>query len=142
MIQNKTILEAIRKDWEYARSRRDFIMRQRLTGIGGVVPIRLMDFANNLALVFAYGVLQDVLAKLQDEGRFVEKRSTLGPLMAASEHKLSWVDFALVDAGRDERNKVAHEQKVLPRGDCWKYMDAIEQEFASWGILTDPALNS
>lgn len=137
MIQDKAILENIRKDWEYARSRRDFIMRQAFINAGtGLVPLKLMDFANNLALLFAYSVLQGVLAQLRDEGRFVEKRSALGPLMAAGEHKLPWTDFALVDAGREERNKVAHEQKVLPRGDCWKYMDAIEHEFASWGILT------
>lgn len=135
MIKDKTVLEIIRMDWDYARSRRDFIMRQAaFTGIGGIVPIRLMDFANNLGLVFAYSVLQEILQQLCDEKYFSSKGSSLGFLMENSKTVLPWVDFAFVNEGRKKRNDIAHKQKELPRGECWKYIEAIEKELVAWGI--------
>jgi len=95
----------------------------------------LLDFANNLALVFAYGVLEDVLKQLRDERTIVCDKWGLKNLMAQSKHSLDWIDFRLVDKGRDRRNDIAHRGVVLARGECWKYVDAIEKEMLQWGIL-------
>lgn len=137
MIQDAQRLEVVRKDWAFARSRRAFIMRQAVgsSGIGGMPSTRLMDFANNLALVFAYSVLQDVLAQFRDEDLFKYKGWYLKELMLRSRPSLNWEDFWLVDEGRDARNDIAHRGQVLPRADCWKYVDAIENELLHWSIL-------
>lgn len=142
MIKNMDKLDAIRKDWEYARSRRTFIERHAgHFANGGLAPLTLMDFAANLVLVFAFAVLDDALEQLERECWFKTKGTTLGARMEASKLKLPWVDFASVDKGRDMRNDIAHRQKDLIRRECWRYFGAIEREFIEWEILPDPALN-
>lgn len=137
MIRDAQCLETLRKEWEFARSRRDFIFRNAVGSsvLGGHPSLPLMDYCNNLALVFAYSVLQDVLAQLKDEGLFDGKRSTLGALMHDSRRELTWKNFPLVDQGRKARNGIAHDQGVLPRDKCWEYVDAIEQELLGWQVL-------
>jgi hypothetical protein len=60
--------------------------------------------------------------------------------MLASQTSLPWVAFDSVSEGRDERQKAAHGVKIVARADCWKYIDAIEQELVAWGVLSGPVV--
>ncbi len=94
--------------------------------IGGGATHKLRNISHNLTLLFAFSVLETVLKQLRDEGIFSEKYSGLKKLMHSSKKNgLTWVDFELVDEAREERNKIAHEQKTLERAECWKFIDAI-----------------
>lgn len=53
----------------------------------------------------------------------------------ASEEYLPWNHFALIQEGYARRNDVAHRVEVLPRGECWRYIDGIKAELTGWGIL-------
>jgi len=55
--------------------------------------------------------------------------------MWSSKNALPWVDIEKVDEGRERRNDVAHERKFLPRRECQKYIDAIEDELVPWKVL-------
>lgn len=100
-----------------------------------MVSTRLLDWDSNLTLIFAYAVLADVLGQLRDEGEFSCPRSELGKLMEASQKVLRWVNFALVDEGRERRNDVAHRRMDFPREECRRYIKAIQQELIAWKIL-------
>ena len=91
----------------------------------------------NLPLVLAYGVIDSVLEELWKQGKFSakKKRPGLKDLMLGSEKVLPWKDYKFVDAGRCDRNKVAHDGKLLSKTDCFKYIDAIEVELKVWGVL-------
>ncbi len=57
--------------------------------------------------------------------------------MYSSKTNLSWQDFDLIDKAREERNKVAHDQEILERGECWKFIDGIENELVSWNVVSN-----
>ena len=79
----------------------------------------------------------EVLEQLYLEGNFTcsDKGLNLGSLMWASKDALPWVNFIQVDKGREQRNKVAHDDLVLPRSETWEYIDAIEKELIAWKII-------
>ena len=66
---------------------------------------------------------------------FASKDDKLKEMMKKSRHILPWQDYATVDEGREKRNGVAHRREILERASCWKYLDAIEAELVSWGIV-------
>jgi hypothetical protein len=76
-----------------------------------------------------------VLRALRDQGAFVTKDSRLGPLMNGSRSALPWVNWLLVDAARNERNKSVHARTYLPHARCRDYIAAIEQELVAWRVL-------
>ena len=95
----------------------------------------------NLPLVLAYAVLDQVLDELVDQGVIqlpVKKKNKLFDKMKASTapgSALAWQNYQLVDAGRDDRNKVAHEAVLYDRATSVKYVAAIEAELRAWGVL-------
>jgi hypothetical protein len=96
------------------------------------------DFANSLALVYAYAVLGNALETLRDKGWFRCNTWMLGPLMKEShsaKSKLAWRDFGLVWEGKDKRDDVAHKADLPSREVCWKYIDAVKAELVAWGFL-------
>ena len=90
------------------------------------------DAAHNLPFMHSYAVLSDVLLQLAREGRFECKNIFLGKLLSESETQLRWINFRLIKEGADRRNDVAHRGEVLPRGDCWRYIDAIKEQLVVW----------
>lgn len=142
MIQDPTMFQNLRQEWHAVRDTQSMVQRHLNAaassgGLGVAVNLTLRDVCHSLVILFAFSVLEEVLTQLRDEGNFTSG-SQLGALMHASKSVIPWVDFNLVDKARQERNKVAHDQKILPRGDCWKYIDAIEAELLEWGILSAP----
>jgi len=55
--------------------------------------------------------------------------------MKKSRSVLSWVDYDMVDEGREKRNNLAHKVSLVSKSDCLKYMSLVELELLSWGIL-------
>lgn len=138
MIKDQAKVLDYQKDWNGVRdlqNRIQALLNAGLTGIGGLVPHGLRDISHNLVLLFGFSVLEDVLKQLRDEGQFMEKSNMVGKLMYASRNFISWSDYKLVHDAREKRNNIAHDQKIISRGDCWKYIDAIETELVSWGII-------
>ena len=102
---------------------------------GAVFHLFAADEVNNLPFMDACAVLNDVLLQLSREGLFTCRSIFLEKLLAASKEKLPWNDFPLIQEGVERRNGVAHRGEILPRGDCWKYVDAIQAQFVAWSIL-------
>jgi hypothetical protein len=105
------------------------------TPLGGYYPFFLAKAAQNLPLVHACSVLNHVLIALESEGHFVCKRTFLGALMESSKKALPWVNFSRIKQVVKDRNGIAHSGKLLEQELCWKYVDAIQVELVSWGIV-------
>ena len=140
MIKDPVALGDARKGWAAVRGWQEKTVKNLTFAFagGGILGQAITELPYNLAFVFAYGVLHDVLGQLRDEGVFPCKRRELGALMAASQFVLPWADYAQIDKGRDARNKLAHDAVVVPRGDTFTFVDAIEAELLAWQILTAP----
>lgn len=89
----------------------------------------------NLPLVLAYCILEDVLDALITQGIVKCTSPKIGPRMIASQNHIQWKDYKTVDEGRDKRNQLAHEGKLLPKADCLKFVNAIGDELKAWKIL-------
>jgi len=142
MIKDPTELKNIRTAWETVRIF-EAMVKTNLNAafaLGGVQTNEFRDLCNNLVLIFAFSVLEDTLRQLRREGLFIPAQRGFKWLMQDSQVVLSWVDFKTVDKGRERRNQIAHERKFLPRDECWKYIDAIENELVAWKILPNKIL--
>ena len=137
MIVDQSALTEIRESWRGVELLRNRLQRALLGSFaqGGSFAIFAADAAHNLPFVHAYSVLNDVLRQLALESHFKCKSIFLGALLDASEHKLSWKNFCLIKEGACRRNDVAHRGEVLPRGDCWKYIDAMHEQLLEWKVL-------
>jgi hypothetical protein len=138
MIRDATALAEIRKNWAGVEALRTRLQVSAFSSVGVIrrhFPVVLSNAAHNLPFVHAFAVLNDVLKQLEDERHFNCNSKFLGPLLRASEKALPWRNFALVSAGVDRRNGVAHRGQLLDRGECWKYIDAVKSELSGWGIL-------
>ena len=92
----------------------------------------------NLPLVLAYAVLDEVLSALISQGTFACRDWTLGAKMGASSKPgsgLQWKDYDLVARGKEARNDLAHEAKLLAKADCFRFIDAIEGELKARGLI-------
>lgn len=137
MISDKAALMEIRQSWKGVEALRGRLQRALLGSFAQVASfvIFVADSAHNLPFVHAYAVLNDVLEQLANEHHFKCKSIFLGALLDASKDKLPWKDFAIIKEGAERRNDVAHRGKVLPRADCWRYIDAIKDQLLAWGVV-------
>ncbi len=137
MIQDPAILKKIQQSWEGVVSLRKKYHAVVVSSFvfGGWPALHIADAVHNIPFIFACSVLTDVLEQLKNEGHFNCEKRTLGALVGCSKTKLPWLDYALIDELVEKRNDLAHRAELLPRDDCWKYIDAIESELKSWGIV-------
>jgi hypothetical protein len=140
MIQDPVILKEITDDWYGVRRLQAMITTNLNFGFarGAVWTDDFANICHSLLLPFAFSVLERTLQQIRDEGLFPCRSNQFGSLMKASRPALQWTDFVLVDEARERRNELAHEQRVVPRADVWRYLDAIERELILWRILTGP----
>jgi len=91
----------------------------------------------NLPFVLAYAVLDQVLAELISQGTFqcAGKNPPLGIKMEASQNAIPWQDYNHIKNGKEARNFLAHEARLLNKDKCLEYVDAIETELRAWGVL-------
>ncbi len=139
MIQDNSIKYEIQEEWKGVRSFQSRI-QAHLNISGGIGSVgathQLRNISHNLTLLFAFSVLETTLKQLRDENIFKESCNGLKALMYSSKPNISWQDFTLIDEAREERNKVAHDQEILERGECWKFIDGIENELVSWKVVS------
>ncbi len=137
MISDPAALEEIRYSWQGVEALRERLQSALLGSFaqGASFVIFVADAAHNLPFVHACAVLNDALQQLAKEGQFRCNSIFLGVLLSASEKELSWKDFPLIREGAERQNDVKHRGNVLPRADCWKYIDAIKDQLEVWGIL-------
>jgi hypothetical protein len=138
VIRDSVTLAEVQSGWAGVEILRGRLQRSAFSSrgvIGGSFPFALANAAHNLPFIHAFAVLNDVLEQLASEGHFGCKSHFLGALLASSEQALPWRDFRLIRAGAELRNDVAHRGRLLERGDCWKYVDAVKAELSAWGII-------
>jgi hypothetical protein len=141
MIKDDKNKAGFAEDWEGVQKLRDFERRVHIGLDGGAIDIGsfVPDAFWNLPLVLAFSVLDGVLTELREQREFSCKDWKLGAKMEASKRALPWQDYDLVFEGKEARNDLAHEAKIVPKQDCFKYIGAIEAELLAWSILPDPA---
>ena len=138
VISDSEVLAEVKDSWGGVS-----IMRERLTvglfaavgWMGGVYPHFVADAAHNLPFVHACSVLNDVLRQLAKENHFNCQSQYLGLLIKAGKTSLTWHNYALIEEIVARRNGIAHRGEVVPRGDCWRYIDEIEKQLQNWGVL-------
>ncbi len=137
MITDAAALEEIRQLWTGAELLRGKVQSAVLGSFaqGSSFVFFAADAAHNLPFMHGYAVLNAVLLQLAREGRFKCQSIFLGKLLSESETHLPWDDFRFIKEGAEKRNDVAHRGEVLPRGDCWRYMDAIKRQLVAWKIV-------
>jgi hypothetical protein len=141
MIRDPQALQELRDAWQSFRDYQGRITRSLAFSFarGGFFSHGAAELSDNLFMMFAFGVLHDVLLQLRDEGHFAGRDSRLGPTMSASRDALPWEDFDRLDRGRERRNDVAHRGMVFPREECRELVDAIEVQLLAWKIITQVA---
>ena len=87
----------------------------------------------NLPFVLAYAALDDALVALDTKGLWAI--GMLGKKMKASKLHLPWVNYKLVNEGREKRNDLAHGSKLLSRADCLRYIEAVGVELKAFGCI-------
>jgi hypothetical protein len=137
MISDTVALHEIQEMWKGVDALRGRIQVSVLASFatGVIAPIAASDAAHNLPFLHACSVLNDVLAQMAHEGKFKCKSIFLGALVAASKTNLTWKNLPEVEKAVARRNDLAHRAEMLPRGECWQYIDAIREELRAWGIL-------
>jgi hypothetical protein len=136
VIADPTVAATVKADWSGVLALRGRVTRAILGSIGAAPSaIFAADAVHNVPLLHAYSVLNDVLVQLEKEGHFRCKTFLLGALLQASEHKLTWLEFDVIAMGVSRRNDLAHRGDVIPRGECWKYIDAVQKQLVSWKLV-------
>ena len=138
MIADQKALEEAKKNWAGVEALRAKLQRSAFASggaIGGLFPFALADAAHNLPLFHAFGVLNEVLEQLESEGHFSCKSHFLRALVERSENALPWKNFDAIKMGIKDRNDVAHEGALLPRGECWNHIEAVKTELTAWGVI-------
>jgi hypothetical protein len=143
MITDIKAMENLRVSWDGVRLLRLKIDRT-ITGsatLPGSFTVFIADAAHNLPFLHACGVFNTVLRQLAKERCFSYQGESLGLLIKASvklSPPVSWVNLQLINEAVKHRHALAHRAKIIPRGDCWRYIDAIEAELVQWGIVDAP----
>ncbi len=137
MIKDKDVLQEIRKQWDGVVALRRRIQVNLLASFsfGGTFSHFTADCAHNLPFLHACSVLNEALRQMRDEGVFTSTKHTLGAFAKSAQHQVSWVNYAEVTKMVGERNGLAHRAALLPRVDCWGYLEVIEAELRSWSII-------
>lgn len=138
MIRDTNIQKEIQSSWAGVEALREQLQVSAFAsqiGGDGIFPFKLLNAAHNLPFMFAIAILNDALEQLAIEGQIDCKSSKLGPLLGKSKDTLPWCNFTLIEQGVGLRNDLAHRGRLLERGDCWIYIDAIKAELSAWKII-------
>ena len=138
MIKDVDTLSEIKNDWNGVEALRKKLQVSAFASmgmLGGSFPFVLSNAAHNLPFIHALAVFNDTLEAMKNEGRFKCGTRNLGHLLKAAKHELDWVDYKLIKEAVSKRNGVAHRGELVPRGDCWKFIDAVKSELIAWGIV-------
>lgn len=140
MIRDIQELKAIEQEWHSLR-RSQGKLQVNITASfarGAWFLPQIADDIYALLLPFGYSVLEHVLQQMRDEGFFTCRSSQLKALMASSRSAIPWSDYQAIDAGREARNKLTHEQVIPSHADTFRILDEIERELIGLKILKAP----
>lgn len=137
MITDTDALTELRSSWNGVRIMREKLQAALLGSFsqGASFAIHIADIAHNLPFVHACSTLNEVLIQLSKENKIKCNSIFLGPLIKAGKTALPWKNYDLIDEAVKKRKEVAHKGLTLNRADCWKYINAIEEELKGWQIL-------
>jgi hypothetical protein len=139
LISDPIVLTDLAAEWNGVVMLRGKIQRATLFAFASGAPVSMVaDAAYNLPMLHAFGVLNNALEAIRDEGRFACSGRLLGKLLDASKAAIPWLDFSATKAAVDRRNDVAHRGELLPRAECWRYIDLIEAQLVAWGVIPAP----
>ena len=119
MIYDQKFLSDSSHQWKAIRKFRSGSHRQRW--VSGTLALETppSEFYN-LSFLLAYALLDQVLAELINQGTFqCAGRALLGEKMEASKNVLPWQDYDKITNGRNDRNDLAHEAKLLNKDKCF-----------------------
>jgi hypothetical protein len=138
MIKDPSILASIREQWTVVTRFCSGSHRQSQIPGGAFINETPPESFVNLPLLLAYAVLDQILDELIAQGSVPKPgvRPFLGAKMAASRSAITWQDYVCVECGKDRRNDIAHEGKLLDRETCLRFIRAIETELKAWHILS------
>ena len=138
MITDTSILQDLQTEWQGVlklRGKMDRLLKASFSQ-GASATVLLADIPHNLPFLNACGVFNDALMAMRKAGYFSSQWRTLGALVKDSKNSLPWLNYLLMKEVVDKRNDLAHRAVILPRGDCWRYIDAIEVQLRDWKVLT------
>jgi hypothetical protein len=138
MIRDPATKSEIARDWAGVRKLVSSVHQSYMIPGAGFINVGRPEDSFNLPFLLAYAVLDQVLNEFIDQGEFSCKSRRLGEKMLASRSFLPWQDYSRVDAGREARNRLAHEAVLLPRANCVEFVEAVELELISWGLVERP----
>ena len=102
-----------------------------------VVSHEQRDLTNAVVLLLAYSALESALDALKQRGDFERKTHRLGPNMEAARNAgVPWRDYASVERGKEARDALAHQFRIPPRAEVWRFADAVGAELRGWGLLS------
>jgi hypothetical protein len=140
MILDEGVLADIREQWAVVRrfSDPDYSHQEiPIAGAGIVAMPPAPDDFFNLPLVLAFSVLEQVLDQLKAQGDVPATRNMLGVKMEASKRAgIPWLDYPAVEAGRNDRNDLAHRGRLIDKARCIEHVAAIDDQLKQWGIVT------
>jgi len=138
MIIDPAILLLIREQWAAVARLRQGSHRQAMIPGGPFFNETPPESFFNLPLILAFGVLDQVLDEFIQQGfmqRPPGRRPMLGDKMKVAKTAVPWQNYPLVEAGKTDRNALAHEGRLLDRESCLRYIGAIESELRAWQVL-------
>ena len=135
MIRDAVTKSEIVRDWAVLRKLSSAVHRSWMSGGGDFINETRPEDSYNLPFLLAYAVLDQVLSELTAQGDFSCKSWKLGEKMAASRSRLPWQDYDTVQAGKEARNKLAHEAALVAKVDCLRFIDTVERELKFWAVI-------
>ena len=137
MITDPHALASIRGQWYVVERFCEQSHRQSMLPSGDFINETPPESFYNLPLILAFAVFDQVLENLIDQGDVPHPsgRRILGARKESARSPIAWQNYALVESGKDERNKIAHEGKLLSRETCLLFINAIRTELSAWRIL-------
>ena len=137
MINDNDAAREIQESWKGVITLRSKVKRAIMGAVafGGTPAVFAADAVNNLPFIHSCSVLNEALLQLAKEGKFKCESIFLGKLVENSENALPWQDLDTMVELVARRNDVAHRGAILPRVECWRYIDAIEAELTAWNVL-------
>ena len=141
MIRDEQILATLKEEWHALRRSQGRLQAYITASFasGAWFLPQIADEIYALLLPFGFSVLEHVLQQMGQEGTFACRSSWLNQMMLASRTTAGlWSNYEAVDAGRQVRNKLTHEQVIPSHADTLRILDDIERELIGWNVLNGP----
>jgi hypothetical protein len=140
MIQDSVKRGEIEQEWHYVRRAQSILEVRAVAafGRGGPGMVGVYDEYYALLLVLGVSVLEHALREFKAQHTIKPKKPGLAALLLAAEDAGILKGFYDVDAARQARNGLAHENAIPTTAQTFKFLADIEGELIGWSILPCP----